>query len=450
MRTRLYPAFLIILLTAAALIAAGSDKTFDKTSLLQKTATAIEASIATGETAIPDPPVADLATACKRLRIKANGVVGHFPHYAFDYIDECDTFNFRNDAEYYQYGMSPVVLWLDGDDTISHAGLYADEGFGVPRGYIDAANLVIDETSAYNYVRTESMTSVDSALQFIAEYYAPKDPYSCEFMIEKLRFFNRTEELLEDVIVGVIKDWDVPSDTSPYNGSGFDEQRMLLYQSGVEYGQDDGYEAMMLAECGYAQEEDDRFAGMAFGPYTYYRSMATISIEPAYEVGYFPPGYLYRQLHYATGYLPFTSVHPDSQYIDLVSLVRLNTFDLQPHDTQCVTVVLVGTRDGLGVLQDALDEAQQFMIDQHILCPEYTCCTVPGDANGNGRFDISDAVAIVNIVFKQGAPSPCCAAADANYDCSMNISDAVWMLGYVFKGGPPPLCGCAGNHPCPF
>jgi hypothetical protein len=68
------------------------------------------------------------------------------------------------------------------------------------------------------------------------------------------------------------------------------------------------------------------------------------------------------------------------------------------------------------------------------------CCNTPGDINQNGGYDISDAVYVINHIFK-GGPAPTCAeAADVNDDCQYNITDAVHIVNHVFKGGPPPTC----------
>jgi PKD repeat protein len=61
-----------------------------------------------------------------------------------------------------------------------------------------------------------------------------------------------------------------------------------------------------------------------------------------------------------------------------------------------------------------------------------------GDANGDDRVNVSDAVFIVNYVFIGGdAPSPI-ESGDANCDESVNVSDAVAIINYVFIGGYPP------------
>ena len=76
--------------------------------------------------------------------------------------------------------------------------------------------------------------------------------------------------------------------------------------------------------------------------------------------------------------------------------------------------------------------------------PVPTCCHpvagffVPGDANGDGMLDISDAVYLISYIFAGGpAPNPL-NAGDANCDGSVDISDCVYLIAYIFAGGPPP------------
>ena len=61
-----------------------------------------------------------------------------------------------------------------------------------------------------------------------------------------------------------------------------------------------------------------------------------------------------------------------------------------------------------------------------------------GDRNGDGRFDIADAIGILDTLFRLGGPSPCEDAADVNDDGTLDISDAVFLLSHQFLGGPPP------------
>jgi polyhydroxybutyrate depolymerase len=60
-----------------------------------------------------------------------------------------------------------------------------------------------------------------------------------------------------------------------------------------------------------------------------------------------------------------------------------------------------------------------------------------GEANGDGLFDLGDAVATLDHLF-QGAPVGCQLALDANDDGQVNIGDPVYLLEYLFNMGSPP------------
>jgi hypothetical protein len=73
---------------------------------------------------------------------------------------------------------------------------------------------------------------------------------------------------------------------------------------------------------------------------------------------------------------------------------------------------------------------------------EIICNCEPGDANGDGQINVSDAVYLIAYVFKGGpspSPYPMCSG-DADCGGSVNISDATYLINYIFKGGPEPCC----------
>ena len=73
------------------------------------------------------------------------------------------------------------------------------------------------------------------------------------------------------------------------------------------------------------------------------------------------------------------------------------------------------------------------------LCP----ITLTGDVNLSGSLTSADIIAMVNFVFKGGAPPlPCEAAADVNCNGSVTSADVIFMVGHVFKGGPGPCDAC--------
>ncbi len=74
-----------------------------------------------------------------------------------------------------------------------------------------------------------------------------------------------------------------------------------------------------------------------------------------------------------------------------------------------------------------------------ILPPVVYMC---GDATGDDAIDISDAVHIINYIFKSGPPPDPVCIGDADGDADISISDAVYLITYIFKSGPPPPETC--------
>jgi hypothetical protein len=58
--------------------------------------------------------------------------------------------------------------------------------------------------------------------------------------------------------------------------------------------------------------------------------------------------------------------------------------------------------------------------------------------NEDPRTDLSDAVFLLNHLFRGAEEPPCVVAADINDDEKMDISDAIYLLSYLFVGGPNP------------
>jgi hypothetical protein len=71
-----------------------------------------------------------------------------------------------------------------------------------------------------------------------------------------------------------------------------------------------------------------------------------------------------------------------------------------------------------------------------------------GDVAVDGRVNLLDAVAIVEILFGRGPEPPCLAAADTDGDGRLAVIDAIGLLGFLFRQGAPPVppteaCGTA-------
>jgi hypothetical protein len=71
-----------------------------------------------------------------------------------------------------------------------------------------------------------------------------------------------------------------------------------------------------------------------------------------------------------------------------------------------------------------------------------------GDTNGDGQFDLSDAVAILAFLFQGGQTPGCLDAADVNDSGALDLSDGIYSLGFLFLGGsrpPSPFPDCGAD-----
>ena len=68
------------------------------------------------------------------------------------------------------------------------------------------------------------------------------------------------------------------------------------------------------------------------------------------------------------------------------------------------------------------------------LIPDY----LPGDIDGSGNINISDAVFLISYIFNGGPPPVPLARGDVNCSKGVNISDAVFLISYIFSGGIAP------------
>jgi hypothetical protein len=68
-----------------------------------------------------------------------------------------------------------------------------------------------------------------------------------------------------------------------------------------------------------------------------------------------------------------------------------------------------------------------------------------GDANGDGVINVSDAIFLLNYLFRNGPEPDPYALGDANNDGQILVGDAIFLLNYLFRGGPAPEGGPIGR-----
>ncbi len=96
-------------------------------------------------------------------------------------------------------------------------------------------------------------------------------------------------------------------------------------------------------------------------------------------------------------------------------------------------------------------------------CSETPVPFLRADPNGDGRQDLTDAVAILFYLYAAGTEPTCEKSADADDGGQVDMTDAIYILGYLFRDAPAipepsPICGadptsdalrCASYPSCP-
>ena len=374
---------------------------------------------------------ATIETACKRLRVYNNGEMGNNTiNEAMDFVDDPD-----DCANIYLYDGSPIICRKVGLTTECFFAVF-DNAYATDHALRQVSPMVYDAVSnpSYRYATAEFITA-DSAIGLIVEYFAPKHADSCSFIIQKLKFWNRTGTALADVAVGEALDFDIPSWPVGKNESGYDATRQLIYQYGCDNDNCDTLAA------------NARYGGIAAWKDKPFKNYMTLdNATYVYTSGPFgndaplPRDTIYKLMKNRTGFFP---VAVDSCQ-DMTTLVTFGVYTMQPNDTECVTKILTTSKDDAtgSVMKANVDKGNAFITAHpEMKCPlDFVCDCRPGDANNDGSKNVGDAVYLIAYVFKGGAaptPYPKCSG-DANADCSANVGDAVYMIAYVFKGGAPP------------
>ena len=71
-----------------------------------------------------------------------------------------------------------------------------------------------------------------------------------------------------------------------------------------------------------------------------------------------------------------------------------------------------------------------------------------GDPNDDGKTNLSDAVFVLNFLFRGAGAATCVESSDANNDGRIDVTDPISLLDFLFKGGPPPASPGPAPLPC--
>ncbi|UCG63178.1 MAG: hypothetical protein JSV52_07830 [Candidatus Zixiibacteriota bacterium] len=406
------------------------------------------------------------------LTISNNGNMGHDGRgmYNLDYYpDDCDT-----TAKVYMYDGSPLIGWLDGEDTVFNYAIWSQSFFSEfgfrSQGY-QFGTALCGLLGAEVY-QSGTFTTQDSTIAIQKVYLAPQEQGA--FMIEYMRVWSYDGASHDGLIIGEGIDWDIPTDYSAVdtnqvndvaNTGGVDLSRNLIYCQGHEaYGE--GSDTLYPFNCQY---NDDRFGGSAF--VESYLNGNRRATEP-YGGFVGENDSLQATRGFIHGLLWQEMVQPNLRGTDSLEDIHTvmtyeNSFNLGATDTLEFVSILATVHEGtLADLQAAIDAGRVWYfahdsIDvfedangdgQMDLC--YICCRNANFGhfyNHEGEFNILDIDNFIEWLLRSPGVPPiydCAEQVDVSSptpglpDGSVDILDVDYMIGYLLRGTHETLGEC--------
>jgi hypothetical protein len=315
------------------------------------------------------PDSSEIRTECIRLTFNNTGNMGRGGGpvgnggWNLNFFNDCDVTDNRagqdNHAGIYLYEASPFLTWIEAGDTILNYGMF-DADWLDEEGFRPQASSYADSTtySDYQYGNSREFLSHDSTIALVSEYFAPKHPDSCTFIISKQTIYLNTAidtAARNNIYIGEFLDWDIPSDSNSENDSDYDPMEQMFYFIGAEYEPDD------------TTNDNCVFSNRRYGSFAYdkgYRRPFTgvqdsfpivkamwshMNADWVYPTGGFPAGPMYRKIDATYGYERWTSTNPtmeDSQYQDLHQVTVFGQYDITKIDTLVFIKIFMTEYDG--------------------------------------------------------------------------------------------------------
>ncbi len=379
-----------------------------------------------------------IRTSCNRMNVnQASEIANNVDGSRFSYF--ADATDYLYDG-FLILGNSATNLTYS---TFGGAGSAGLPTVSNPYGFLYAASATTYDSTTYANFRYASGQGYnrDSTIQFRSDYYAPKNPTTCNFYVLVYTLKKGPKNpagSISNLAVGYYADWDIPSDSGSDNRGGFTAAKQMIFQQGYDITPPTDNEVRFGALGGRVSGGDAIIGGFVVDNLTY--------IYP--EVGWENDS-LWNKIQALTAgqyTAPAAYLYPSGGKEDLsmtLVLARNKTLNGATNDSLKYAVVVAGVQTaggpaaGLTALEASIDAGYTFACTNNlIVCATCLC----GDANGTGTINISDAVYVINYIFGGGpAPNPICLG-DANGTGSVNISDAVYIINFIFGGGPAPFC----------
>jgi hypothetical protein len=387
------------------------------------------------------PQIDTVSTQCTRLVVQPFGNFGNQGDGTvnLDYVvsGDCDP-----GASIYVYDGSPVIVRIDGIDTLADYAVYGSSSFKI----VSTGNSWQPTTSGPDFeeYRTGTFVTADSAIGLEKFWFAPQTLLSdCPFIVQLLKVYSFDGGTYSGVAIGEFIDWDVPSDQSAVNTGDFSTGDKLIYCQGVE------------SNSSGCQSNANRYGGQALigigignnscsidlnvDPHGAYTASNNIYVYPTNGL---VPSEIYTLMQNAGYSKDFTQ---EDQHAVMTFLANQT---VAPGDTIYVYSVLTTVENGSAAdLIDNVQNAKTWF--STILSPALNCtgCCVGATGNincdENDVVDISDLTTLVNNLFVTFEPLCCEKEANVNGDAGgvIDISDLTKLVNSLFVTFEP-LAAC--------
>lgn len=380
---------------------------------------------------------------------------------------ECDTVDsIPGNTEYYIYDGSIIVGGIVENDTIFACQIFSqgflNEWSIYPLDYPEGPTV----DGVIEVWNSGPLVNHDTSIAMEVTYYAPQVTQTWDFgpgkiwhadqqfITREFKVWSYNGQIHDNIAVGEVIDWDIPSDSGSDNSGEVDRARRLMYCLGGEYNQDNA------TEC---QDNNERYGGSSFGYFKRFNAASSVwSIDDSAGYGgyheanarYVYPGFEADELYvnmesHTIDLFPWVPPVPDSEQVDLHSVMTYAfEYDLLPNDTLVFYSVLATVRNnaeeatsGLRI-QELADKGRNFVT-------YFGCCNgIKGDVNSDGLdANIVDLNFLVNRVFRGGTAPFCSGEADVNADGTPgDILDLNIVVNHIFRGMN--LLYTCGEAPC--
>jgi hypothetical protein len=171
----------------------------------------------------------------------------------------------------------------------------------------------------------------------------------------------------------------------------------------------------------------------------------TLRIEVSFTYTAPPPfdgqfnAYVHAETNMPAGYFYYPPTEPDIDFSGQYSGFSADTcweyVCLYPKpEPDTFRIEVTGQVSGSSISYPVYEDMMGGVFEETVYAVHFLC----GDVNVDAWVDLSDAVCLLNYLFKGGGPPLAFEMTDVNEDGLLDVADAIYLLNYLFKDGPAP------------